>query len=272
MIKEVLDNKVSLLQFLKKAYPLSLSNKTIKQALEKGCCTVNGKIERFASIKLFAQDVVSFKYNPSVNKKAKKPTVLFEDEYFYVIDKPVDLLSSQKSMQDFFPGSYLVHRLDKPTTGCMIIAKSLTVQKKFIDLFKNKKIKKTYYACVDKKVKGDKGVIKSYLYRKGYFQGQTIWASNPQGKGLYAETHWEKIAVKEDYSIIKCTPITGRTHQLRVHMKEMGHPILKDAQYCRSFFSKLSTNRLLLHAAEISFEHPFTNSMLTVSSTPTFTQ
>ena len=99
--------------------------------------------------------------------------------------------------------------------------------------------------------------------KKRTFAGQTIWGSLPSGcLGIYACTHLETIGVGKKASLVACRPETGRTHQIRVHLAELGHPILIDRQYASSFSSTYSCSRIMLHALGLSFIHPMTQEKL----------
>lgn len=266
MMQEI-EKPLNLLQVLKKKYPYS--NREIKKRLEQGLCKVNQKIERFGSIKIKPEDVVVFDHR-IIERTPQEIKVLHEDENYYVLNKPIDLECSEKMLQSYFPNSKLVHRLDKQTSGVFLLAKNSSSQKALSDLFRKREMEKTYIACVDKVVRQKKGTISSYFIRKGFYQGQTVWGSNPLKKGLLAHTDWELIDTKEDYSILRCFPKTGRTHQIRVHFKEMGHPILGDFHYCRKFISQLEMNRLYLHSEKIAFVCPFTLKRVSFFSKPCF--
>ncbi len=259
-----------LVLFIKKKTRSDLSNREIKKALEKGICKLNGKIENFASIKLKAGDSVELAKNWQGSIQASKFAldVLFEDEYLVIINKEAGFVSSDSELHRFFPSNYLlVHRLDKDTSGSLIIAKSLAVKKKMIELFSTKAVKKTYIAIVDGKVNEKKGKISSFLIREN-FKGKIIY-KNTNDKGLYALTFFETLKVAKDYSVLKCFPITGRTHQIRVHMLKIKHPILGDYQYSQNFKYPFFLKRLMLHSLEVEFDHPYTKQKIkAVAPTP----
>ncbi len=253
----------SLLRFLKEHLP-SYSNKKLKALLESGCVKINGIIERFGSKRVFRGDFVQFLAKEIQN--SSKLSILHEDENFFAINKPANFESSQFNLDKIFTDSYLVHRLDKNTTGVLLIAKNKSFQKQLENLFRVKDIKKKYIALVDGVLTKDHGVIKSHLIRKKVYQGQTIWASSNNNSGLYAETHFKRLKIFEGFSLVELSLPTGRTHQLRVHLKELGHPILGDFQYCRKFSTSREVSSLCLHSKEISFKHPITDEVLTINA------
>ncbi len=120
-----------------------------------------------------------------------------------------------------------------------------------MEMFERREVAKSYLALVDGIPKDARGTRQSLLVKKGSYEGQTIWGSGQ--KGLTAITHWKRIAVGNHASLILCEPVTGRTHQIRVHMAEMGHPILVDRQYAKVFRSTLFIQRPLLHAYRLQF-------------------
>lgn len=245
-----------LLSFLQKE--LDLSGKAIKRALEQGACRVNGKIERFASIRLNKGDVIAFDSNkiPSSSKTFSLP-ILLEDNAFLICNKPTGLVSDAKAFSALLKQKvFLVHRLDKETSGVIVVAKTQMMQKTLEVLFRKREVTKTYFAIVKGRVRKPEGLIENHLVKKKTYQGQSVWGS--QEKGLLAVTKWKCLKKEKDTSLLQCQPQTGRTHQLRVHLSEMGHPILGDLLYGRHVMFPARVNRLFLHAYRISFIHPKT--------------
>jgi RluA family pseudouridine synthase len=254
---------ISLLHFLK-IHLVNYSNRKIKIILEMGCTTINGVVERFSSKKVFKDDVIC--YLEKKTHVSTKVSILFEDEHFFAINKPINFESSQDNINKNFLNGYLVHRLDKNTTGVLLIAKTKRFKRNLEDLFREKKITKKYIALIDGLLKKPFGTIKSYLMRGKSYQGQNLWMSSHEKKGLLACTNFKKVKSFNDFSIVDLSPITGRTHQLRVHMKELGHPILGDFQYCRNFKSSKNVSSLCLHSCSISFIHPITLSLVFIEA------
>ena len=111
-----------------------------------------------------------------------------------------------------------------------------------------------------------KGKVENYLGKKQAYAGQTIWGAVSPSRGLYACTEWERLKKGDISSLVACHPTTGRTHQIRVHMAEMGHPILGDYQYGKRFLCPYRPPRILLHAEEFSFYHPSTGKSLCLTA------
>lgn len=255
-----------------------LSGKAIKALIDQGRCLINGKLEKFGSKALNRGDVVELHLTDSLSKpnsiqSAKTifdpKSILYEDEYLLIYDKPCGLECSPRAIINFFSEKlYLVHRLDKATSGVLILAKTEEAQEALEDLFRDRLVKKVYHALVEgnvEKRQGKKeGIIKSYLIKKGSFDGQTLYGSSKslgEYEGKEAITHWKVLSEKEGNTLVECRPKTGRTHQLRIHMQELGHPILGDIIYARDsgFFP-----RMMLHASEIQFKHPLTGKLIEV--------
>ena len=220
--------------------------------------------------------------------------ILFEDNQLMVIDKPAGVTVNradtvgEKTVQDwaeekmtndelrmtndhstFLFRSGIVHRLDKETSGCLIIAKT---EAAFIELqrqFKAREVKKEYLALVHGRVEPKQGTIRVPLARSRLDRQK--FAVSPEGK--QPETSYTVHSVfsiqNSEFSLLRLFPKTGRTHQIRVHLKYFGHPIVADEKYAGEKRAKLDRTwcpRLFLHAAKITFFHPLTKKELTVES------
>ena len=235
-----------LLMFLKEK--TDLSGREIKRALESGGCRLNGRLERFASTKLKIGDKLTFRLPKAVPKQTL--TILYQDSSLTLFNKPSGITTAPEK------GHHLVHRLDKGTSGVLLMARTLPMKKALETLFKKREVKKTYIALIKGTPRKTQGTIENYLTKKGTFHGQTLYGSAP--KGQRAVTHWKILKKEKGISLIELHPETGRTHQLRVHLSEMGHPILGDLQYGRDATFPASIDRLCLHAYRLTFLHPKT--------------
>jgi RluA family pseudouridine synthase len=232
----------------------SYSGKAIRKLLEANACRINGKVERFGSAVVQGGDAVELAptWKSLLTAKTTEFDVIYEDESLKIVNKPIDwVCTDTEALRSFGPKHYLVHRLDKDTTGLLILAKSHAARDELIQMFEERRIAKQYLALVDGIPKESSGTRKSLLEKRGSFQGQTIWGSS--SKGLTAITHWKRLTAGKKAALILCEPETGRTHQIRVHMAEMGHPILVDRQYAKTYQSALFTQRPLLHAHRLQF-------------------
>lgn len=230
------------------------SNKFLKKLLDTKRCRINGQLERFGSRVILPGDFVELApdWKQGLVSKSEKIAIIYEDAYFKVINKPAGWISEpQNTIKTFGPNHYLVHRLDKETTGLLIIAKSKSIRDEFTEMFRERKIQKQYLALVDGIPRKDGGEIQSFFVKKRSFDGQTIWGSSTSG--LSALTKWEKVETGQNTALLLCLPFTGRTHQIRVHLAEMGHPILMDRQYAKTFRSQLFLQRTMLHAYRLIF-------------------
>ncbi len=266
-----LKSEGKLVSFLKEQLGPEYSSRAIKRALESNFCRVNGRIERFASKNLVRGDFVELAKDWEQRTQLAKPKqteILYEDDFFLIINKPAgipsdtSLLKQSKSHRSLV----LVHRLDRDTTGVLILSKSKSVKEKMVSVFREQKVEKVYLALVDKKMRQSHGKVENFLAPKKRFEGQTLYGSTFSKEGKYACTFWQCLGTASDYSLLECRPTTGRTRQIRVHLAEIGHPILGDAQYCRSFVSSMICNRHLLHAWKITFEHPMTQKKLYIEA------
>ena len=149
----------------------------------------------------------------------------------------------------------IVHRLDKDTSGLIIVAKHDKAHTKLTEMFKNKEIKKTYLAIVKGKVSKETGRIETNIGRDEKDR-KKMSVSRDEKKGKLAITTYKVIDSNERYSLLDVNIETGRTHQIRVHMKHIGYPILGDIVYGRPD-NKIM--RQMLHAYKLEFKHPITS-------------
>lgn len=255
------DAPQKLISFLQARSPLS--GKALKRSLEANLCRVNGRVERFASVSVAKGDVIEL-----IEKKAQLSApakVLYEDEHLKLLDKPAGWVSDDAQMAKKLGGRhFLAHRLDKDTTGLLLFGKTPEGAKRLQLLFEERQVEKEYLALVDGCPSRTEGTIENSLVKKGSFAGQTIWG---EGRGgLFASTAWQLVEEGREGALLLCRPFTGRTHQIRVHLAGMGHPILVDRHYASHFRSKLISERPLLHAARLSFIHPWTGEKIDISA------
>ena len=191
----------------------------------------------------------------------------------------LQIAQPNESEQIFFSRAGIVHRLDKETSGALIIAKSVTAFENLQSQFKSRSIQKTYIALTHEKIIVPEGEINVPLSRSS-FNRQKFGvsadgkASVTSYKVLEYYTHSRNMkhipgmgSGEEHYTLIEAYPKTGRTHQIRVHFKHYGHPLVSDSKYTgRKRYKKdlLWCQRLFLHAARIQFTQPTTNKLILV--------
>lgn len=199
--------------------------------------------------------------------------ILYVDNDLIIVNKPSGLLSvpgkgihKQDCMlsrvQIEYPDARVVHRLDMPTSGIIIFALNTTSQKRLGLLFEKKQIIKTYIARVFGTPCEKQGQVNLPLIAD--------WANRPRQKidfnlGKPSLTKYKILQDDNTTSLVELMPVTGRSHQLRVHMSALGHPILGDSIYGINESMKAS-DRLLLHAQAVTFRHPATDLEINITS------
>lgn len=253
-----------LLSFLQGKYP-NVSLRTLKKWLEQKHCLLNGRVEVFSTRKLAEKDVVQLTVVES-KKESLSLKILWEDKDLLVINKPPGLVSSDSDLRSLLPNtSFLVHRLDKETSGVLVLAKHLVAKQKLEELFQTRKIRKYYIALVCGRIARKQGKLDTFLAKKREYQGQSLYESSCQGKR--AITSWQVLEQNDRAALILCEIHTGRTHQIRVHMSEIGHPLVGEEQYAGGKKTMpVFCNRHLLHASSVVFIHPFTGKEISVQA------
>ena len=205
----------------------------------------------------------NFVYNPPMHPYLN---IIHQDEDIVVLNKPSGLLSvpgrdtwHKDSLASriirVWPNACVVHRLDMATSGIIVLALRKSAQSHMGRQFQQKVIDKTYFARVEGIIKKDTGLIDLPL--------RCDWENRPRQmvdfeQGKSSQTEWQVVKRESNTTLVKLTPLTGRTHQLRVHMQQLGHPIVGDEFYSTEFGKKISPERLALHAASITLTHPTT--------------
>ncbi len=201
--------------------------------------------------------------------------IIYEDEALLIINKPANMPihpsmehyedSLSNGVRCYFDTLGLkkkirpVNRLDKDTSGLVVFAKNEYVQECLVRQMKNNEFKKEYIAVCSGIFEKKSGTINAPIARKENSIIERCIAEN----GETAITHYEVIKEYNDYSVVKCILETGRTHQIRLHMSHIGHPILGDTLYGTS---SMLISRQALHAYKISFIHPITKQKLEFTS------
>lgn len=250
---------VRLSHFLKHHLPQQVSLKAVKKQVDRNLCRVNGKVERFSSRRLTAKDEVVFIFSP-LEKTFSEEEILWEDEGMIVINKSPGRISSA-SLPSKKP-LFLVHRLDKNTSGAWILAKTPWFRDHLQKQFAQGKVDKSYVAIVLGKMPFQKGRVEGNYKRKKFFHGNSIWGSSQEG--TFAQTLFHTRKATDQASLLEIIPKTGKTHQIRAHLSELGYPILGDYQYGPRAHLPCYPTRHLLHAWKIRWVHPITGKKLFV--------
>ncbi len=261
------------------------SRSQLISSVRAGLVLVDGSIRK-SSYRLKAGDKVtgSVISPPAINVQPEniQLTILYEDEFLLVISKPPGLVVHPGSGNPtgtlvngllYYCGSIagigdsvrpgIVHRLDKDTSGVMVIAKREDVHRKLVEAFKARTMEKEYLALVHGILDQQQGRVVAPIGRHPVHRQKM--AVREMG-GRYAATHWQ--VVKEFggmYSLVKVGIETGRTHQIRVHMAYLGHPVVGDSLYGRGTGQKVFS-RQMLHASRLRFIHPITGDKLDIEA------
>lgn len=196
-----------------------------------------------------------------------KLTILYEDTDIVAVAKPAGLIThsdgrtKEETAEDWFKGKYpdgagYVHRLDRDTSGVLVFAKNATAYEFLRKAFHDREVKKTYLAFVYGVPKKKKGVIDFDIGRSR--KDFRLRSAQPKAKGRLREaiTKYEVIGEKDSHSLLRVNPETGRTHQIRVHLKAIHHPIIGDALYASNHTKALGIPRLGLHAYMLDLPLP----------------
>ena len=254
------------------------SRAIVQKMIKDGKITVNGKRVK-PSWPLTPGEVVEFEM-PSPEAKTKLSDLIIHDgKDFFVLIKPAGMLvhpqspvweehpeavfsteetlvsvilaNPPKGFDTSMPRAGLVHRLDRETSGVMVVAKTQEFQAEMVALFSNREVHKTYHSIACGEVPDNEGTIDVPI---GRVAGGKIKASDV---GREAVTDYKVLERKNGFTYIELYPRTGRTNQLRVHLSWLGYPVLGDWLYRGA-----TADRLMLHARRIEFNHPLTDKKL----------
>lgn len=196
---------------------------------------------------------------------------LYEDNHLLIVNKPAGYLvqgdnTGDKTLLDYCkeyiaekydkPGAVFlhpVHRLDRPVSGVLVFARTSKALERMNKIFASRKVQKTYWAIVKKRPSQEKGKLVSWLKKDGAKNTVTAYAEPVDG-AQKAETNFKVMGKLNNHYLVELEPLTGRPHQLRVHMAEFGCPIRGDLKYG---FPKPNPDKSInLHARRLYFEHP----------------
>ena len=243
------------------------SRNNIKSLLARGQVSVDDHIVRQYNHPLQPGQEVVVDGSPVWGKVvAQGLKILYEDSSLLVVDKPAGLLTiatdSEKEntayhhLMDYVreknPDNriFIVHRLDRDTSGVIVLAKQEEVKRRFQEHWKELIAERAYIAVVEGSVSQREDTVRSWLLET---KTKHIYSSSKPGDGLEAVTHYKVLQTSSQYSLLEIHLSTGRKNQIRVHMHDIGHPIVGDKKY-GSAINPL--RRLALHARVLAFEHP----------------
>lgn len=241
------------LDVLAKEIYKSYNRSTLQRFIKSGYMTVDGEVVMKPNASFVRGVKLDLKVPEELKNADLVPEVVYEDEDVLVVNKPSGLLSEakgeycpEKTLADY---GFIAHRLDRDTSGVMILAKNEEVQKFLKKQFQNRTVHKTYYAVVPGVLKLPEARIDLPLLRD--LKRPTTFRVDPNGRE--AETFYKVVKVSDDgeLSLVELRPTTGRTHQLRVHMKYLGHTIMGDMVY-----GGPTADRLYLHAGSLEITLP----------------
>jgi|694.fasta_scaffold09213_8 23S rRNA pseudouridine1911/1915/1917 synthase len=275
-VTEATDHGLRLDKHLTQRLP-DLSRTRLQDLVKEGHITLNGRHTK-AGVILKQGDVIHVTLPEVVPVEVKAQdiplTILFEDSDIVVIDKPPGLVVHPAEGNpdgtlvnallhhiddlsgiggEMRPG--IVHRLDKDTSGCMVVAKHDLSHRRLTEAFSERRLTKIYLAVINGLPKESSGRIQNRIGRHPVDRKRM--AILYDGAGKEAVTEWTKLGQHQGCAFIQNRLLTGRTHQIRVHMKEtLGFPILGDPIYGHPSRQKVLVPRLMLHAWKLAFQHP----------------
>lgn len=263
------DEPIGLLSFLLKVMSKNSRN-SVKSILTRGQVTVDGQMVKQHNYPLQPGQTVEILSNQAALSKSKLTgvTILHEDEDIIVVNKEAGVLSvastrekemtAYRQLTEYVRNQsaknqvFVVHRLDKGTSGVMLFAKNEKTQQALQNTWSESVKERTYTALVEGVLRKKAGTITSWLKESSAFK---MYSSAVENGGQYAVTHYKTVQSNKEYSLLEVQLETGRKNQIRVHMEELGHPIVGDKKY-GSTVNPL--RRLGLHATALAFLHPQT--------------
>jgi 23S rRNA pseudouridine1911/1915/1917 synthase len=272
----------------------TLSRERLKALIRSGAVEAQGTPVRDPAIKVRGGEnlrVAVPEPTPAHNEPQDIPlNILFEDEHLLVVDKPAGLVvhpaagnldgTLVNALLHHCAGKLsgiggvarpgIVHRIDKDTSGLLVVAKTDVAHEGIAKQFAAHSIDRRYLAIVSGVPKTKEGAVDAPLARSAANRKKMAIVQGSRGKR--AVTNWRRLDVLRDAALVECRLETGRTHQVRVHMASIGHPLIGDPVYGRSgkthgkLLKKLGFHRQALHAAELGFTHPVIKRRLSFSS------
>lgn len=266
------------------------SRSQVQRSIKTGNVRVDEQVVSRPSTRLNAGQAVHFATEPAPTVAVIVPTdipldVVFEDDHIAVIDKAVGLTVHPGAGHDDDtlvnaavarwpqivnvgepdrPG--IVHRLDRDTSGLMVIALAPTAYSKLSEMIRAREITRIYTALVHGHPKSQRGVVDAPIGRDPYHRTRQAILDT----GRTSRTHYELVINIDDFAVLEIRLETGRMHQIRVHMQAIGHPVVGDQSYGKRIKAKNpiigNLNYQFLHASKLEFKHPITGEQLSITS------
>ena len=202
--------------------------------------------------------------------REKRYKIVYEDDWLLVVDKPAgmlviptvrneqntltSLLNNEMDARGIGANAYPCHRIDRETSGLIIYAKGKKNQQLMMEIFKKRQVNKLYTAFVHGRVEKDSDMISEGIYNRNKRRNEP------------ATTKYRVIERRRDFSILEAEPVTGKTNQIRIHLKRHGHPLVGESVYAFRKDFELKFHRAALHAQSLSFTHPVTGRLLNFTS------
>ena len=275
-----------------------LSRERIKTLIADGAVTVSGRVAGNTSAKIAGGEQFAIALPPLAPLDAEAQDipldVVFEDEHLIVVNKPAGLVVHPAAGNldgtlvnallhhcagrlsgingTLRPG--IVHRIDKDTSGLLVVAKSDAAHEGLARQFADHSIERTYLAVCSGHPRPAEGTISARLGRSDANRKKMAVLPDTANRGKHAVTHYRTLKPLRDCALIECKLETGRTHQVRVHLASIGHPLLGDPVYgrdpkaLRPLLQELGFARQALHAASLGFVHPVTGKRLAFAAKP----
>ena len=286
-MKITIDSQQILIEVLSKLFPNSSKNK-IRKMLTEGRISVNGEIEHKAKRPLKESDIVeildktiSRELTPPPKQKPTNLNIIFEDEDILLVEKPAGLLSiaTNKMEPDTLhsrcvdyvkskdPSNwcFIVHRLDRETSGIMLLAYSKSSKEYLQEQFAERSVHRVYHALVQGKPEENGGTIHEWLLEDKFLRVKSVNKRTPNARE--AITHWSIEDSDDIASLIMLTIETGRRHQIRVGLANLGNPVVGDEQHGAE---GNPIGRIALHATALELLHPATDAPVRFEATIPF--
>lgn len=295
---EIIRGKIDAGQRLDKALAEAsgLSRERVKALMAEGQITLDGRLATQPAAKSAAAAEFAITLPPPVDAEARPQDIavpiVFEDDHLVVVDKPAGMVvhpaagnpdgTLVNALLHHCGGTLsgiggvarpgIVHRIDKDTSGLLVVAKSDAAHEGLARQFADHSLERAYLAVCTGHPARKAGTVNARLGRSDADRKKMAVLPDDSSRGKHAVTHWKVLEELDRCTLVECRLETGRTHQVRVHLASIGHPLVGDPVYGRSHphlrptLQKLGFQRQALHAAVLGFLHPVTGERLRFES------